>query len=429
MVWLVSKKSRPHFRERFGLPSKDRGDTANLQKTTASRVLFHLASLGEAHAAIPLIDDLSQTRSLYLTTTTLSGRSALKRRFPDIPVSLAPIDLPDLWEPFLKSRSISGILLFETEIWPVMLLTAYFLKIPVAVVNGRISPRGARRMRWFGFVFRPLLKPMNPILVQSSEDRDRYCLMGASKGQVVVTGNLKWDLPDHPGDQELSRHLEEWLTEGEKELLSSSGKPFRVLFSSVHPAETRKLLEALRTQPGYSRPLHLIVAPRHLDRLQEFQESLAQFQAIRNRSKNRENGIEKPAPVLLSLLDTYGELRMLPSLCDLAVIGGTFEPVGGHSPIEAARAGIPVIMGPYIDHIRDLVLTLEKGEGVLRLETDDTLPVWIERFMSSESERLSLGQRAKLVSEGQMEARQKTHSGLLAFLEKTGKGSERRSRP
>ncbi|MHB8422246.1 MAG: 3-deoxy-D-manno-octulosonic acid transferase [Leptospirales bacterium] len=426
VFWLVSRKSRPHFRERLGLSSPGRNATTTHRNTMRSRILFHLASLGEAHAAIPLINDLSQNHSLSLTTTTLSGRAALQRRFPDIPVSLAPIDLPDLWEPFLKSRGVSGIILFETEIWPVMLLTAYSLGIHVAVVNGRLSPRGADRMRRFGFLFRTLVKPMNPILVQSSSDRDRYILMGASSEQILVTGNLKWDLPDHPGDRDLSRHLEEWLRNGETSCLSNSGKPFRVLLSSVHPDESRKMLKAIRAK--YSRPLHIILAPRHLDRLPEFRESLAQFQTVRERSLHHGSLSGRPDSILVSVLDTYGELRMLPSLCQMAVIGGTFEPVGGHSPVEAARAGIPLVVGPNIDHIRDLVQTLEEGGGILRLETTDDLPVWIERFMNSECDRLELGQRAKTVSEGQREARQKTHAGLQAFLLRSETGAEGRSR-
>ncbi|MHB1926961.1 MAG: 3-deoxy-D-manno-octulosonic acid transferase [Leptospirillum sp.] len=418
-VWFFSRKSRPHFGERLGLRSHEEPDRTIPGETRGPRLLFHLASLGEAHAAIPLIDDLSKRHSLYLTTTTLTGRTALKRRFPEIPVSLAPLDLPDLWQPFLKSRRIAGILLFETEIWPIMILSACASGIPVGMVNGRLSSRGMKRMSRFGFVFGRLVGTMNPILVQSPVDRDRFIRLGAVPDRVVWTGNLKWDLPEHPEDPSLSRRLEEWLTAGENDFLSANGKPFRILFSSVHPGEAREMLEAILGRAGYSRPLHIILAPRHLDRMEEFRKVVSLFRASRFRSASGKPSLDATSPILLSVLDTYGELRMLPPLCEMAVIGGTVEPIGGHSPIEAAHAGIPLAIGPHVDHIRDLVLALEEGGGVLRIETSEELPDRIERLMGSEEECATLGERAKRVCEGQRGAHQRTLAGLRNFLERT----------
>ena len=419
-VWIFSKKARPHFGERLGLWSHEESGRTILPKSQGARLLFHLASLGEAHAATPLIDDLSKRHCLYLTTTTLTGRAALKRRFPEIPVSLAPLDLPDLWHPFLKSRRIAGILLFETEIWPIMLLSAYASGIPVGMVNGRLSSRGMKRMSRFGFVFGRLVRTMDPILVQSPADRDRFLALGASSDKVVWTGNLKWDLPEDPDDSVLSRNLEEWLTSGEKEFLSSNGKPFRVLFSSVHPGETQELMQAILRKTRYSRPLHIVLAPRHLDRLQEFHKVVSLFRSHRFRSGSGKQSPDSASPILLSVLDTYGELRMLPPLCEMAVIGGTVEPIGGHSPVESAHAGIPLVIGPHIDHIRDLVLALEEGGGILRIETAEELPDRIERLMNSEEERATLGERAKRVCEVQKGSRQRTLAGLRDFLERTG---------
>ncbi len=427
-IWLFSRSARPFFRERLGLRSK--GEAGAIPPTIqgGAKILFHLASLGEAHAATPLIESLSRHQSLYLTTTTITGRAALQKKFPGIPVSLAPLDLPDLWEPFLKSRNISGILLFETEIWPSMMLCANAMGIPVGVVNGRLSSRGIKRMGRIKFLFRPLIGLLDPVLVQSATDRDRFLSLGAHPEKVILTGNLKWDSTKQPVHPDQLAHLEGWLSGGEIQLLNPDQKPFRLLLSSMHPKETELLLKAILAYPEYARPLHLVLAPRHLDHIGEFQESFLLFPSYQTRSGPGKQSGEPNSTIFLSILDTYGELPSMPSLCQMAVIGGTLEPIGGHSPIEAAQAGIPIVIGPFIDHIRDLVQTLEEGEGVLRVKNPESLPPILERLMNSGEEAKWIGSNAREVCERQRGAQQRTLAGLEGFLLKVS-GSRKRVSP
>ncbi len=412
-IWLFSPKNRLHFRERLGLSGGDREGNSGM------RILFHLASLGEAHAAIPLIEDLSRKTPLVLTTTTLTGREALKKQFPDLPVFLAPVDLPDLWVPFLKSRKIAGILLFETEIWPSMLASALNLGIRVGVVNGRLSTKGFNRIRRFRTLFSPLLNSFAPVLVQTPIDAERYQILGVSPESIQIVGNIKWDIPDPCGGEKPDSNLEKWLAENENRFVVDKENPTicRILLSSFHPPETDRLLEAFKGwQRSSSVRLHLIVAPRHLDKINDFRQFLPSGVSFRSGQKKDVSLAMREEEILISFLDSYGELRKLTCLCDIAVIGGTLDPVGGHTPIDAAAAGIPMICGPYVDHILGLVDELEKQKALIRIKNAAEVRTVVESLVNIPSERQERGKNARQVFESMKGSRQKTLDALINFV-------------
>lgn len=411
-VWLFFPKSRLYFRERLGFSGADR------DRISGPRILFHMASLGEAHAAMPLIEDLSRKTPLVLTTTTLTGREALKKQFPDLPVSLAPIDLPDLWVPFLKSRKIAGILLFETEIWPSMLASALSLGIRVGVVNGRLSTKGFNRTRRFRTLFSPLLKAFAPVLVQTPLDAERYQILGVSPESIQIVGNIKWDIPDPREGNKSRADLEKWLRENENRVIPDRGIPTicRILLSSFHPRETGRLMEAFRGWRHPSVRLHLVIAPRHLDKLEDFRQFLPPGVSFRS-GKNRDAftaSLEER--ILISFLDTYGELRELTCLCDIAVIGGTLDSVGGHSPIDSAAAGLPMISGPFVDHVFELVEILERKRALIRVKDAADVRTMVETLINTPSEREERGRNARMVFESMQGSRQKTLDALEVFF-------------
>lgn len=411
--WLFSRKVRPHFAERLGLSG------SGIREPSKRTILFHLASLGEAHAAMPLIESLLRKHSLMLTTTSLTGRDALKARFPETPVSLAPIDLPDLWVPFLKSRKIAGILLFETEIWPSMLASAWGLDVKVGVVNGRLSTRGFDRIRRFRFLFSPLVREFSPVLVQTALDAERFQRLGVRPDKIQVTGNIKWDIPDPCVDGQSDKDLENWLQSSEMDQgeRSGGGRVCRVLLSSFHPAEARELLTSFA---GWSLPsvyLHLVIAPRHLDKKEAYRKFLPPGVTFRSeKRKDLLQGSDNNPNVITSFLDSYGELRQLTCLCDIAVIGGTLERIGGHSPIDAAAAGIPLLCGPYIDHIRELVEELEKGKALIRVQGAEGVRKELEALISNTTERKERGRNARKVFDSMKGSRQKTLNALEGFF-------------
>ena len=434
-------RARPHIRERFGLGGG--GVSKNAQT-----ILFHLASLGEANAATPLIRSLySEGVPLILTATSESGRGALMKAFPDIPVSLLPLDLPGIWDPFWRSRRVSRVILFETEIWPMMLLTAYSRKIPVMVVNGRLSPAGFSSMARWRFLLKPLFSGLSRVLVSSSDDRDRYLMMGVREDVLDVTGNIKWDMPRHESSPEavlLREDLEGWIVRFEEacrkymepeelsgENSKSSGKDgyVRVVLGSAHPGETLRIVEVLLNDPDWSRRVHLLVAPRHLQKVAEFTREGSSLSRVnlqfRSRKKENREPSFKKGPIV-SILDTHGELRTLYSLSHLAITGGTFDPVGGHSPVEAASCGIPQVAGPFTDHVSSLVDSLLKGGGMCRENDEEALLSRLKWFSVNPDERERMGEMALGVFLSEQGALSGTLVSLRRFL-KEGRSPEAES--
>lgn len=420
-VWAFYRKARPYFAERLGLSAgraQGRSYSGNDMKGCS---LFHLASLGESHAAKALLELLSKDHRLVLTTTTVTGRESLAAQMPDSRVSLAPLDLPDLWDPFLRSRGIRGIILFETEIWPMMLLTALSNGIPVALVNGRLSTSGFSGMMRFRRFLAPLVSMIDPICVQSEKDRERFIALGARSEKVFITGNLKWDVPES-GGTDLSKGLEAWLLETEQTAFGADGpKPFRILLSSVHPGESRSILETLSRRSSWNVPVHIVIALRHLERLGELLPILERFSGVAFRTK-RGTRLSRSAPIVLSVLDSYGELNSLYPIVDAAFIGGTLDPVGGHNPILAAKAGIPILSGPHIDHIRALLETLERESATIPVPGPDAFWNRIQELVSDTEYRALMGKNARSVFLSQKGALERTAEDLLPFWKKTEEG-------
>ena len=426
LVWLFSPRSRPFFSERLGLASEP-SRNPDSGAVFSGNILLHVASLGEANAATPLIRSLSGSYPLVLTATTVTGREALRKNFPLLPVSLAPIDLPDLWIPFLKSRHIQKILLFETEIWPVMLLCAMHLGIPAGIVNGRLSTRGFRRMNRFGFLFSRLFRSLKTVVVQSGQDLERFRSMGIPAQNVHLAGNLKWDIPD-PLDVTHDRsELSEWLQNAEKSFGKEKQGPFRLLLSSVHPDETKQILETIEKGVPYPLSLHVLIAPRHLDRLSDFRSFLPKNLLVQDRREFylREENFEHRGSVFLSLLDSYGELKDLTALSDLVVLGGTFDPVGGHSPVDAAASGIPLVSGPNVDHILEPVRDLTDGEGMIQLIGPENLPKILWDLMENPEMRQEMGRKNREVFGLRRGALLRTMDILKPFLDEKPSGQNR----
>ena len=438
LVLLFFPGARPHLRERFGLGA------AKASRNDRS-ILFHLASLGEANAATPLIRALhADGAPLILTATSESGRGALVKAFPDLPVSLLPLDLPGLWEPFWSSRRVSRVILFETEIWPMMLLTAYSRNIPVMVVNGRLSPAGFSAMKRWGFFLKPLFSGLSHVLVSSADDRERYLEMGVKADILEVTGNIKWDMPlPKATPEDLRENLSGWILRfedscsqlpgAEDSVAGATGSSpkkayLRVVLGSVHPGETLRIVEALSKDPGLSSRLHLLVAPRHLQKLPEMIRDGSPLSRVNLQFRSRTNGNRPPSfqnGPIVSILDTHGELRTLYSLSHLAITGGTFDPVGGHSPVEAASCAIPQVAGPFTDHVSSLIDRLVEGGGLF-LEKDETsLLSRIRWFLENPGERERSGEMAYKVFLSEQGALSRTHAILREFLkEDTGAGGE-----
>ncbi len=412
LVYLLWPKARPHFSERLGL--------GRLRLPEKGYLLFHVASLGEARAARPLIEALSGRIPLLLTTMTLTGREALSKAHPDLPVTLSPLDLPELWIPFLKSRRVRGILLFETEVWPSMLASARERGIPVGLVNGRLSSRSFGRYRTIGAFVRPFLERISPVAVQSGRDRERFRALGVREEALHVTGNLKWDVDPAALSPDRAPGAREWLGAGESDRNASPA--FRVLGSSVHPDEGLALFRACRRLSEDGRPVSLILAPRHLETLPNLLSRLPPSARISLRSANlagpEKEGSPEPAgpDKTLYILNTYGELGAMMAYADVVFVGGTLDPVGGHSPVEAAFHGKPLLWGPHRDHIADLAENLSREGAALEVTGEADLSEALILLWSDPERRARMGESARRVYECGRGPLERTLGVLSPFL-------------
>jgi len=297
----------------------------------------HAVSLGETRAAAALIDALRAARPglrLLLTHSTATGREAGRAmlREGDAQAWL-PYDTPGAVQRFFAQfRPVVGVLM-ETEVWPHLLHGAQEAGVPMVLANARLSEKSFRRGQQLEMVLLPAVKVLARVLAQTEADAERLRASGAR--EVVVCGNLKFDMAP---DEALLARGKAW-----REAL---GRPV-VLAAVTREGEEAMLLAAWSRQPAEGRPLLLIV-PRHPQR---FDEIAALVQGAGLRLARRSRWQDAPDAEALQadawLGDSMGEMPLYYATADVALLGGSFAPLGGQNLIEAAACGCPVVMGPH----------------------------------------------------------------------------------
>jgi 3-deoxy-D-manno-octulosonic-acid transferase len=304
----------------------------------------HAASVGEVRAATPLLDRLRAAgHRVVASTTSVSGRDLLRRVRPEIPCHLAPLDHPWCVAAALGAVRPAALVLVETELWPCWIRAADRRGIPVALVSGRLSDRAFARYRGVAPLFRGVLRRLAAVGARSELDRERFLALGADPARVSLTGDLKAEaaLPE-PLAPDLERALA-------GQLVFAAG--------STHAGEEEAALGALAAAEARGARPVLALAPRRLERVAAV---LAAARAAGRRARCRsELGSEPLRPGEVLVLDRLGELPALYGRAQLAFVGGTLVPVGGHNLLEPAVAGCPVLFGPHTESVRDAAALLE----------------------------------------------------------------------
>ena len=347
-LWWRGRKEpvyRKHMGERLGYyelpPRRGKGGV----------VWVHAVSFGETKAAAPLVEALRReipTMRLLLTCSTATGvQAGLELLQPEDDQAWFPYDTPGAVARFLKRYRPAVGVIMETEVWPNVMHLAVQRQIPMVLANARLSAKSQRKGRRLARLLVPALKGFTRILAQTARDAQRLREMGARA--VEVCGNTKFDAT--PPAKMLARGLE-WR----------QGLPRSVvLMASSREGEEASLLEAWQALTG-PRPL-LVVVPRHPQR---FEEVADLFERSGLTVMRRSEWSDKPPPdaahVDVWIGDSMGEMPLYYAVSDVALLGGSFEPLGGQNLIEAAACGCPLLMGPHTFNFEEAAhLAIESG--------------------------------------------------------------------
>jgi 3-deoxy-D-manno-octulosonic-acid transferase len=321
---------------------------------------LHAASLGEVRVAQAYREALASVAPLYLTIQTDAGFRAAVAAFGARHVGYAPIDRPACVKRFLETVQPRGLVVFETEIWPGWLRA---LEGPVWFANARLSDRTCSRLVRVKSALTPIWSQVRMVFAQTSEDARRYRSLGVPAERVTVSGQVKqFDLPLGSGKEQRARWRRR-LGLGERDLLYVAG--------SIRHDELACVLAQFRRCLGGDQALYLVLAPRHLKHV-GLAERRAWELGFRTRRISGASGAADGAAVFV--LDTHGDLTSLYAAADLALLGGTFAPHGGHNPNEPAAYGVPVVTGPFTQKIDADLALLADADLSYRLEDPALLP-------------------------------------------------------
>ncbi len=353
---------------------------------------LHAVSVGEAGVAATLARELPADLPLVVTTITPTGQERARAAFAGrATVTYLPFDLGVTIDRFYARAFPSGppraLVLFEGDYWPLLLAEAKRRGFPVLVANGRVGDKGFGRMRKIAPLSRRLLGAVDRFGVQSEVDRERLIALGVPPERIAVTGNLKYDTPEPALAPELSAAVSQ-LAAGRSILVAGS----------TMAGEEEALLAATA---GLEERVLLILAPRHPERWGEVAALLDRSgrpHVHRSRlAEADETSADRPAVLLL---DSLGELAGLYKLASGAFIGGTLVSTGGHNPLEAARFGVPVAVGPSMHNFAEMAARFDGSSAWHRVTDAADLGAAFRSWLDNPEAARDLGRRgATLVAE------------------------------
>ena len=405
--WMFGKRRHGKYRE--GLNERLGRVPSRLQGHIGPAIWVHSVSVGEVLAVGELVGKLRRRFPGYrvmVSTTTATGQKLAKERFGEESVFYFPLDFGFAIQPYLTTLKPQLIVIAETEFWPNFLRLARNSGARIAVVNARISDRswpGYRRVRRIG-ILAAVLRNVNLFLAQSEEDARRLLDIGAPGERVQVSGNLKFDVaaPAPPAIVASLRSVFQQAGAG----------PVIVCGSTVEEEEGLLLLAFQNVLASHPRAV-MILAPRHPERFGEVAQ-LLEHMGISYWRRSLWGGDSIAGGVFL--VDTIGELASLYALGDVAFVGGSLVPRGGHNIIEPAQHGVPIIVGNHTENFRDIV-GLFQSQDAVRVVGPAEFPLVLMELLSHEAERLALGRRGAETLRSQMGATEKTAKALEKLLE------------
>ncbi len=353
-------------------------------------VWFHGVSVGEIQVLLDLGQMLQRSgatiRPVYSTTTLTAQRLAATRLGPDADLIYFPLDIPFAVRRALDRVRPALVVVAETELWPNFLNECSARKIPVVIVNGRISDRSFGRYRMIRSLTSRILPLIEKFCMQSEIYAARIIALGAPPDRVIVTGNMKADAFATLGGP----------PSGLKDFFLGLRRypDTRIIVAgSTHPGEEAVLAGLFGAWKKRFPHASLVLAPRHIVRVPAIVQELA---GMGLNCTLRSGGLGNLQPEDgVVILDTLGELAWAYGWADVVFIGKSLFAMGGQNPIEAARQGKPVIFGPHMENFSAEAQALVEAGGALQVRDAAAMAAAVEEILGSAIKSTQMGQRAQ----------------------------------
>lgn len=372
------KKGKPGFgprwKEHLGLVTP---------ASTPNPLWVHAVSVGETLAVTPLLKALHQQypdTPIVLTTTTRTGADQAARLGNLVEHRYAPLDYPFAVKQFLKRIQPQALIIMETELWPNLLHHCGTHDIPVVILNARLSERSCQRYQKIRRFFRNMSQNIRLFLCQHRDDAARFRRLGVADGQIAVTGSIKFDI----------RLDQTQIEQGAQDRKQLELRPVWIA-ASTHRGEDEQILEAHRLIRQQCPQALLILVPRHPERFTAVQ-TLCQTEGFCTITRSSQRPVTDDVAILLG--DTMGEMAYYLQLADVAFIGGSLVPVGGHNLLEPAALAKPALTGPHYFNFSDITRQLTDNHACLIIQNAQELAQEVSRLLQDEVIRQQMGMAA-----------------------------------
>ena len=358
----------------------ERRGEASEPRPNGPLIWLHSASVGEMLAVIPLVERIrAQGFAVLVTSGTVTSAALAEHRLPSGALhQFIPLDVPRYVGRFLDHWQPDLALFVESDLWPNLILASARRRIPMIMVNGRLSERSFRRWRLAPGVIAALLSRFDLCLTQSAADAKRYGQLGAPR--VSSTGNLKLDVPPPPVDDAALRKLKSVI--GSRPVIAAA---------STHADEETTVIAAHRRLRAKVPLLLTVIAPRHPARgesIAEIAKVAGLSVGLRSRGELPNNGID------IYIADTLGELGLIYRVAPIVFMGGSLASHGGQNPIEAIRLDAAVVHGPHVWNFAEIYATLDQADGARLVTDEETLLAALGDWLGNPAARKAVAEAA-----------------------------------
>lgn len=383
LIWRGSRASVYFKRwdERFAIKTAPSSDKP--------LIWLHAVSVGEVEAARPLVASLQETypqHRILITTMTPTGSARVIKLYGETVLHCyLPYDLPFAVKRFLKTVQPTLGIIMETELWPNLIHYSAEFKIPLVLANARLSARSAKGYQRVAKLARNMLKSFSLIAAQSHDDRQRLIELGADKNSVHAVGNLKFEIS-----------MPASVNEQAEAMRSAWGDRPVFIAASTHEGEDEIILNASRQIRAKFPDLLLVIVPRHPERFDRVAalSQRAGFKILRR----SENGMCSKA-IQVFIVDTMGELPLFYGASDIAFVGGSLVPRGGHNLLEPAALGRAVLIGPHYFNFNEISNQFLQANAAIEITSSETLAECVNDLFSHPQKRAAMGEAGQMLIE------------------------------